>query len=129
VRIGISTSVIQRGKSGIVAYVFALLRSFLACAERHEFIIFALEEDLGFFDFARGLSKLIPVSERFRPQVRDILWHQDVLPSLARRHGLDLLHVPSYRRLTWAQPCALVAAATWSATCPRRLPRFPSAGR
>jgi glycosyltransferase involved in cell wall biosynthesis len=32
-----------------------------------------------------------------------------VLPKLARECGLDVLHVPSYRRLPWRRPCALVA--------------------
>ena len=34
--------------------------------------------------------------ERFRAPVSDIAWHQFVLPRLAKRLGLDVLHVPSY---------------------------------
>ena len=108
-RIGLSTSVIQRGQTGIAQYVFALLRAFLSQAGQNEFVLFVLEEDLSLFDFAKGAMRLVPVPERFRPPVKNILWHQTQLPKLARAHQLDVLHVPSYRRLLWPKPCPLVA--------------------
>src|SRR5205823_10562432 len=49
------------------------------------------------------------VPEKFRPPVKNIFWHQTALPELARAHGLGVLHVPSYRRMLWRGPCALVA--------------------
>src|SRR5438552_13131897 len=53
--------------------------------------------------------EVLPVLERFRPPLRNILWHQATLPGLARAHRLDVLHVPSYRRMLWPKPCRLVA--------------------
>src|SRR5262249_5740145 len=47
--------------------------------------------------------------------------HQLTLPRLARELGLDVLHVPSYRRLLWPRPCALVA--TIHDLAPFRLPK------
>jgi glycosyltransferase involved in cell wall biosynthesis len=108
-RIGISTSVIQRGQTGIAQYVFALLRALAAEAHEHEFFLFALQEDLPLFDFVKGRMHLMPVAEEFRPPVKNILWHQHSLPQLARTLQLDTLHVPSYRRLLWPRPCRLVA--------------------
>ncbi len=108
-RIGISTSVIQRGRTGIAQYLFALTRALLAHAERHQFVLFVLEEDLELFQFARCAMTIIPVPEQYRDPVRDILWHQTVLPRLAREQRLDVLHVPSYRRMVWRRPCARVA--------------------
>ena len=107
-RIGISTSVIQRGQTGIGQYVFALVRAMTASDSRHKFILFVLEDDLPLFQFACDTVELVPVSERFRPPVKNILWHQAHLPRLVRRHDLDVLHVPSYRRLLGTKPCALV---------------------
>jgi len=107
--IGISTSVIQRGKTGIAQYLFALLRAFAARAEEDRFTLFVLEEDLPLFDFVRDRMQLVPVPEKFRPPVKNILWHQRRLPLLARNLRLDVLHVPSYRRLLWPRPCPLVA--------------------
>ncbi|HSY17054.1 MAG TPA: glycosyltransferase family 1 protein [Candidatus Acidoferrales bacterium] len=108
-KIGLSTSVIQRGKTGIAEYVFSLVRAFEAHADTHQFVLFVLEGDLPLFEFAKGYAQLITVSEKFRPPLKDIFWHQLILPRLVRTHGLDVLHVPSYRRLLWRKPCALTA--------------------
>ena len=107
-RVGITTSVIQRGQTGIAQYLFALLRALIEC-ETHEYTLFVLEEDRSLFDFASGKAQLVKVEERFRPACRDILWHQTALPRLAKKLHLDVLHVPSYRRMLWRAPCPLVA--------------------
>ncbi len=108
-KIGISTSVIQRGHSGVGQYVLALVRALLPATREHRITLFVLEEDLPLFAFAAAVMRIVPVSERHRPPVRNILWHQTALPRLARRAGLDVLHIPSYRRMVWSRPCALVA--------------------
>lgn len=110
-KIGLTTSVIQRGKTGIAEYLFSLVRAFEAHAQEHQFILFVLEEDSPLFDFAGRFAQLVRVSEQFRPPLKDIFWHQTILPRLARKFQLDALHVPSYRRMLWPRPvdCALVA--------------------
>jgi len=37
--------------------------------------------------------------------VRNVAWHQLVLPGIARREGFDLIHIPSYRRIVACLPC------------------------
>lgn len=108
-KIGLSTSVIQRGRSGVGQYVLSLVRALLPVARENEFTLFVLDEDRPLFAFAAGAMRIEGVAERHRPPVKNILWHQTVLPRLARRAGLDVLHIPSYRRMVWARPCALVA--------------------
>lgn len=108
-RIGITTSVIQRGKTGVAQYVFALVRALMEVAEDHEFVLFVLEEDVPLFQFATPRMQLYVVPEKWRSAVKNIFWHQAVLPSIAKELGLDVLHVPSYRRMLWRKPCALVA--------------------
>jgi glycosyltransferase involved in cell wall biosynthesis len=108
-KIGISTSVVQRGRTGIAQYLFALLRAFAMEGSGHEFTLFVLEEDRPLFEFISDRMQIVIVPERFRPAVRNILWHQFYLPRLARKLRLDVLHVPSYRRLVWNAPCATVA--------------------
>ncbi|MEO5961011.1 MAG: glycosyltransferase family 1 protein [Opitutaceae bacterium] len=120
-RIGLSTSVIQRGHSGVGQYVLALVRALQTTAARHEFFLFVLEEDLPLFEFARATMQIVPVDERFRPPAKNIFWHQQALPGLARNLQLDVLHVPSYRRLLWRRPCALVA--TIHDLAPFRVPK------
>src|SRR4051812_43362486 len=84
VRIGISTSVIQRGKTGIAQYLFGLLRAFRLHPKEKQFILFVLEEALPLFDFVKEQMQIVTVPERFRPPIRNILWHQFALPRLAR---------------------------------------------
>jgi glycosyltransferase involved in cell wall biosynthesis len=108
-KIAISTSVIQRGKTGVAQYVFALLKGLQTHGHEHEFTLFVLEEDLPLFAFVESTMKIVPVSERFRSPLKNIFWHQTKLPALIRKHKIDVLHVPSYRRMLWRRPCALVA--------------------
>src|SRR5258707_1660131 len=108
-RIGISTSVIQGGPTGIAQYVFALLRAFSRYSGQYHFTLFVLEEDVPLFDSVKDKMELVAVPERFRPPVKNILWHQLELPKLVGEHRIEVLHIPSYRRLLWRKPCALVA--------------------
>ena len=68
-RIGLSTSVIERGKTGIAQYVFALTRALLEHAQEHQFTLFVLEEDLSLFAFARSAMQLVPVVDARGPTV------------------------------------------------------------
>lgn len=108
-KIGFSTSVVQRGKTGVGQYIFALLRAMQPSTSKHQFYLFVLEEDLPLFEFAKDTMTLVPVPERFRPAARNVFWHQAFLPGLVRKHELDVLHVPSYRRMLWPRPCPLVS--------------------
>ena len=108
-RIAISTSVIQRGKSGVGQYVLALVRALLACPGEHQLVLLVLEADLPLFQFAVGRAEIISVPERHRPAVKNILWHHTVLPALLRQWHIDVLHVPSYRRLLPHTSCVRVA--------------------
>lgn len=108
-KVGLSTSVIQRGKTGIAQYVFALTRALLDLPDGPELTLFVLEEDRPLFAFAEGRAHIEIVDEKHRPAVRNILWHQFVLPRRVKALGLDVLHIPSYRRLLWSQPCPTVA--------------------
>ncbi len=108
-KVGISTSVIQRGKTGIARHLFSLLPAMVAASARDELSLFVLEEDLPLFDFLGSSVRLVAVPERFRSPVRNIFWHQTAGVRWAKKLGLDVLHVPSYRRMLWPKPCALVA--------------------
>jgi len=106
--IAISTTAIERGKTGVAQYVFALVRAFLPYAGDHRFAVYVLEEDRPLLEFAAGAMTLVPVAEKYRSAVRNIWWHQTVLPGLLREWQIDVCHVPTYRRLMWPKPCALV---------------------
>ena len=107
-KVGLSTSVIQRGLSGVAQYVFALVAAMARHPARPDLTLFVLEDDVPLFDFAKEDTNIVPVSERFRSPAKNILWHQTALPWLARAHRLEVLHVPSYRRMLLPRPCPLV---------------------
>jgi glycosyltransferase involved in cell wall biosynthesis len=108
-KIAISTSVIQRGKTGVAQYVLALTRALMPYTDVVKFHILALAQDLPLFDFARGRMEIIPVDECWRPAVRNIFWHQQVLPQWVDQQQIDVLHVPSYRRMVRSAHCNLVS--------------------
>jgi glycosyltransferase involved in cell wall biosynthesis len=108
-KIGISTSVIQRGKTGIAHHLFSLLHELRRVGEEHQFVLFVLEEDTPLFDFLEDSMQIVTVPEKARPAIANILWHQTELPGLAKSLRLDALHVPSYRRLLYKAPCPRVA--------------------
>lgn len=108
-KIAISTSVIQRGKSGVARYVFELVAALLRQPGDHRLLLYVLEEDLTLFDGVSDRVELVSVPEKWRSPVKNVFWHQFVLPRLLRRDGVDLLHIPSYRRMVWKAPCPMVA--------------------
>ncbi|MGZ5543247.1 MAG: glycosyltransferase, partial [Limisphaerales bacterium] len=107
-KIGISTSVVARGRSGIGQYVFGLVRALLDQPSGHEYVLFVLQDDLDLFKFVDGRATIVTVPERYRSPINDILWHQIRLPRLVRELGINVIHVPSYRRLLWTKSCARV---------------------
>ncbi|OYW77332.1 MAG: glycosyl transferase family 1 [Verrucomicrobia bacterium 12-59-8] len=107
--VALSTSVMQRGKSGVGQYILALTRALLNHADEVKFHLLVLEEDVPLFDFAREKMHIVPVSEKWRPAVKNILWHQTVLPRWITANHIDVLHVPSYRRMLHNAPCRLIS--------------------
>lgn len=99
---------VQRGKSGIAKYVLSLAKALIPYSREHQFSLLILEEDAPLFQFAAEAMTLVTVDERWRAPLSNILWHQSVLPFWLRANGIDVLHVPSYRRMLSTAPCALV---------------------
>lgn len=106
-KIGLTATMVQGGRSGVAQYVFSLVRELIR-AGRVDLHLFALEDELPLFNFAKEGCHIIPVSRSAAPAVKNILWHQLKLPTLARELKLDVLHVPSYRRLVHHAPCPTV---------------------
>jgi glycosyltransferase involved in cell wall biosynthesis len=107
-RIGFSIASIERGQGGINQDIVSLMRALAVHAGPHQFAAFVLEHDLPAFSFVRNQIQLVPVAEHFRQPIRNILWHQMVLPRLARELQLEVLHIPNIHRLPWRRPCPLV---------------------
>jgi glycosyltransferase involved in cell wall biosynthesis len=108
IRVALSASVIQRGKSGVASYVFGLLDGLRAIDPPIDLTLLGFEEDRPLFE--KWLDRFLwqPVEEKWRPAVRNIFWHHAHLPKLLKKLRTDVLHIPSYRRIVWKPPAAQV---------------------
>lgn len=106
-KVGLTATMVQGGRSGVAQYVFSLVREMIR-ARQVDLSVFVLEDELPLLDFAKDGCRLVPVPRAAAPPVKNILWHQFTLPKLAGDLMLDVLHVPSYRRLVRSAPCPTV---------------------
>lgn len=106
-KVGLTATMIQGGRSGVAQYVISLVRELIR-ADQVDLHVFVLEDELPLLEFAKDGCHLIPVPRAAAPPIKNILWHQIGLPKLATDLKLDVLHVPSYRRLVRSAPCPTV---------------------
>lgn len=107
--VGISATKIRGGMSGVGRYVVALVKAMLVERADIRLHIFVLRGDRRLFDFIRDDAEVITVDEKYRTPIRNVLFHQRILPREAARLQLDLIHTPSYRRMT---PAKAIPAVT-----------------
>jgi glycosyltransferase involved in cell wall biosynthesis len=108
IRVALSTSVAQRGRSGVASYLFGLLEGFTRIDAPVKVILVGLDDDRPLF--ARWLDRCewSGVAERWRPALRNVLWHQTAFRRRLRKIRADVVHIPSYRRILWRAPCPQV---------------------
>lgn len=107
-RIGISALLTEQGRSGLGQHVINLLGALQEIDQRNQYIIFGLEGDRSLENISAKNFTVVRLPDFLRRPVLSILWHWAVLPILVRRWRLDLLHLPSYRRLSPLSPCPVV---------------------
>jgi glycosyltransferase involved in cell wall biosynthesis len=107
-KVALSTLMIQRGKTGVAQYVFNLAKGILQFEPSIKLHLLVLEEDRPLFEFARERARMTIVPEHWRGPAKNILWHQGYLPFWLKENRIDVLHVPSYRRMLAYSPCPQV---------------------
>lgn len=108
-RVCLSTSVIQRGRGGVGQYVLALVKALAAHRSSIDLYLFILKGDLELFTFCQDYATIIEAPEENRNPIRDILWHQRRAPKICADHGVQVLHIPSYRRMIASRRIPTVA--------------------
>ena len=103
-RVALSTSVVQRGKSGVASFLFGLLDGMRRIGYPVELVLLGLADDRPLFEKWLDRCQWVPVDERYRPAVRNVFWHQTGLRAVLRREKIDVLHIPSYRRIVACPP-------------------------
>lgn len=99
IRVALSTSVVQRGRSGVATCIFGLLEGLRKIDAPVDLTLLGLADDKPLFEKWLDRCRWVAVDEKFRPAVRNVIWHQTALRGLLRREKIDVLHIPSYRRI------------------------------
>lgn len=107
--IGFSTFVMQGGRSGVAAYIRELVRYLQLEDRANTYEVLAV----------RSMASLLPLSNpNFRatlfPDLLDrpvlnIFWHNTGLPLSGRTAKMEVLHIPSYRRIPAIKNTRIVA--------------------
>ena len=122
-KIGISASLARAGRSGIGRYLCQLIPALVQACPTHEYVVFAPPGEWPQLDVDPRAVRIHPIASPRAAAPDDVRWHHFALPKLAHDLKLDVLHIPTQRRMLWRKPCALVT--TVHDVGPFRSPRSP----
>lgn len=108
-RVIISAGMIQGGRSGVARYVIALADAILREQPAVELYIAGLDTDRGLFPNLRD-DHWLTIPARMKGGVLNLLWHQFFLNREVKKLKVDVVHIPSYRRMMWH--CSVPQVAT-----------------
>ena len=102
-RIGFVASYSDEGRSGIGQWEINVSKRLPALGGEHEFVVFAREDAKESF-VADGL-KIATYPAKYKKPLPNLLWHHTGLHKMAKREGIDLMHLTTQQRLVWRKPC------------------------
>ena len=105
----LSAGMIQGGRSGVGRYVIALGEALVREQPSVDLFVAGLDADRALFPWLRD-DRWIPIPARMSGGATNLLWHQVSLNKVVKRLKIDLVHIPSYRRMMWS--CAVPQVAT-----------------
>ena len=105
----LSAGMIQGGRSGVGRYVIALGEALVREQPSVDLHIAGLDADRGLFPWLRD-DRWIPIPANMSGGARNLLWHQTSLNGVVGKSKIDLVHIPSYRRMMWS--CGVPQVAT-----------------
>jgi glycosyltransferase involved in cell wall biosynthesis len=105
----LSAGMIQGGRSGVGRYVIALSEALVREQPAVDLYVAGLDADRGLFPWLRA-ERWISIPARMAGGAANLWWHQMHLNKVVRRSQVELVHIPSYRRMLWH--CAVPQVAT-----------------
>jgi glycosyltransferase involved in cell wall biosynthesis len=105
----LSAGMIQGGRSGVGRYVIALGEAIVREHPDVDLFIAGLDADRPLFPWLRD-DRWVTIPARMSGGAMNLFWHQRSLNSLVLHNGIDVVHIPSYRRMLWN--CAVPQVAT-----------------
>jgi len=109
VKVLLSAGMIQGGRSGVGRYVIALGEALVREQESVDLYIAGLDEDRALFPWLKD-GRWVSIPANMGGGVKNLIWHQMSLNKVVRDLKIDLVHIPSYRRMLWS--CAVPQVAT-----------------
>lgn len=94
----LSAGMIQGGRSGVARYVIALADALVRGHAEVDLHVAGLDADRSLFPQVDN-SRWISIPANAAGGAANLLWHQLSLDGIVRRRGIDLVHIPSYRRM------------------------------
>jgi len=105
----LSAGMIQGGRSGVGRYVIALGEALVREQPSVDLFVAGLDADRALFPWLRD-DRWISIPARMSGGATNLLWHQMCLNKVVKRLKIELVHIPSYRRMLWS--CAVPQVAT-----------------
>lgn len=105
----LSAGMIQGGRSGVGRYVIALSEALTREQPGVVLHVAGLDADRALFPWVPD-SRWIRIPSNMSGGAANLWWHQSSLNGIVRQHGIDLVHIPSYRRMVFR--CSVPQVAT-----------------
>lgn len=105
----LSAGMIQGGRSGVARYVIALSEALVREHASVELFVAGFDADRTLFPWVSD-ARWISIPAKMSGGAANLLWHQVSLNRIVRSRGIELVHIPSYRRMMWS--CAVPQVAT-----------------
>lgn len=105
----LSAGMIQGGRSGVARYVIALSEALVREQPSVDLFVAGLDADRELFPWVAD-DRWVSIPAKMSGGAASLLWHQMSLNSVVRKREVDLVHIPSYRRMMLR--CAVPQVAT-----------------
>lgn len=107
--IGVSTFVMQGGRSGVAAYIRNLFKYLQLEDQKNSYDLLMAEAEQDLIELSNPRFKKTIYPDWVNNPVLSIAWHNTLLPMSGKSKEFDLLHIPSYRRIPLVNKTRLVA--------------------
>lgn len=107
-RIAIPTFVMQGNQTGISTYLCSLLNELQTIDTNNEYFLIAPRKDAHLLPKGKRMHQILTPNWISHPLL-NILFHHLILPFWLWKHNIDLLHIPSIRRIPFFKSCSMIA--------------------
>lgn len=97
-RIGVVCHAGDRGRSGIGQYLVNVVRRLPAVEPRHQYVLFVPGRDAGMWDGLGERARVVLQPDLMDAPWRSMIWHLTRLRGDLKRHGCDVVFLPSGNR-------------------------------